>query len=119
MNPIMTLNGVNQCDCGTYFIDVQVVAESVELRVERLQEADDVHGRGSGANGCEPDQIAEQHRHIVVVLSLDRLTCSSCTTHHLISCGSVKVKNRPAHPARPGPAPPSNSVSGSRLALRR
>ena len=58
-----------------HLVDVQLAAKDVELSVKRLQQRDDVHRRGSGAHCRETNQVAEQHRHVVMILGFDRLTC--------------------------------------------
>lgn len=62
---------------GEYLVDVEVAAQHVELRVETLQEADHLHRRGRCADRGEAHQVAEQHRHVVVALRLDRFACSN------------------------------------------
>ena len=71
-----------------HLVNVEIPAKDVELRVERLQQADDLHGRGRSANGRETDQVAEEHRHVVVALRFDRFACRNktiliITTMHL------------------------------------
>ena len=58
-----------------YLVNVEKATEHVKLGVQRLEEADDVHRSSCSADGRKSDQVAEQHRHIVVVLSLNRFAC--------------------------------------------
>lgn len=52
------------------------------MSVKRLEETDDFHGRCSGANGRETNQVAEEHRHIVVALRLDRFAWTTDSERH-------------------------------------
>ena len=55
-----------------YLVNVKITAKDVKLSVKRLEETDDFHGRRCGANSRETNQVAEEHRDIVVALRLDR-----------------------------------------------
>jgi hypothetical protein len=48
---------------GFNFVDLILVDEEVEERVEVVEEHDDFRRLNPRADGCEPDDVAEQHRH--------------------------------------------------------
>lgn len=69
-----------------YLVHVQLTAVQVKLLVEVLQHVDDHHRRCRGANGREPDYVAEQHRNVRICLRLDRFSCTIDTAVFIGPC---------------------------------